>query len=420
MRSFAKYAVPVVCAGVLWWTIKWWTAKEEHIFSTDSKKEKLNALKAISETGAEKKEREYQDIRVEKRQPKEEPIFSTDSLADSRKEKRKALSETGAEKKKLEHQDIQLRSKRILPLLYVHRTVKGFEDCDKVSCISNSAVQCLFSIHKNLFNVLPQLRGPISKELKRLAFSSLEKTESTKQLRKLLPSEYRFADSVYQRMAEFWEALFNSVDNENKPNSTNRLTYRSALTEIFHFENRKYLVCNFCQWSEIEDHQTCRKLLNLTVPETDERPIYLNRVLNSSPVDRKCPNGHELTSRIVFTKTSPFLAVALNRNLSGSRNNTRIINSDFDKINVEVTEDNSAKDSCYRDLLLSSVNYKAVAIALHLDSFDDDQYFVYRRTPKCGWFRCRDSVVKKVDINDIKTLDYCFVQQMTFLVLEKC
>ncbi|XP_065577577.1 uncharacterized protein LOC136038431 [Artemia franciscana] len=412
MRSFVKCAVPVVCAGVLWWT-----AKEEHIFSTDSKKEKLNALKAISETGAEKKEREYQDIRVEKRQPKEEPIFSTDS-----KKKKlnalKAISETGAEKKELEYQDIRVE-KRMLPLLSVHGQVKGFDNCDKVSCYANSAVQCLFSIHDNLFNVLRQLRGPISEEIEKLAFSSLEKTESTKQLRKLFPSEYGFADSVHQCMTEFWETLFECVDNENRPNSANQMSYRSPLTEIFHFENRKYLVCDICQWSEIEDDQTCRKLLYLAVPESHERCILFNRVLNPY-YGRNCPNGHELTSRIVFTKTSPFLAVALNRNLSGFKNNASIVNIDFDSINLEVAKDNRAKDSCYHDLLLSSVNYKAVAIAVHLGSVDAGHYLVYRRTPNCGWYRCNDSEVKEVDFNDINTIDQHLVQQMTFLVLEKC
>ena len=304
----------------------------------------------------------------------------------------------------------------------VNGGVKGLQNCDELSCCANSTIQCLFSTHKNLFNVLSQLRGPISNEIKRLAFSSLEKTESTKQLIKLLPSRYGFSNSFYQCMAEFWDTLFDCVDNENIPNYANRLSYQSPLSEIFHFENRKYLICDICRWSEIEDHQMCGKLLYLAVPESYKDCIPFNRVLNPSAVDRHCPNGHELTSRIVFTQTSPFLAVALNRNLPGfnSGNLSCIVNIDFDKIILELAKDNSAEDSCYHDLLLSSVNYKAVAIGVRKPWFKHAHYLVYRRTPECGWYKWENSKVTEVDMNDLNCDDKYNLQKMNFLVLEKC
>ena len=299
---------------------------------------------------------------------KEGQIFDKleqEELHTKKKKKKKKFIQSGIYSRDLPGQELYNQDIRHHKM---HGGVKGFENLDMVSCYANSAVQCLFSIYKNLFNVLPELRDPISNEIERLAFSSLEKMESTNQLRKLLPSRYGFADSVYQDMTEFWETVFDCVDNENIPNYANRLSYQSSLGEMFHYENRKYLICDICRWSEIDDIQISGKLLHLAVPESDERPILFNKVLNPIAVDRNCPNGHELTSHIVFTQTSPFLAVSLNRNLSGFRNNARIVNNDLDKINLEATKDNGAIDSCYHDLLLSSVKYKAVAIAVHLGS----------------------------------------------------
>jgi hypothetical protein len=297
---------------------------------------------------------------------------------------------------------------------------KGFENQDKVSCYANSAVQCLFSIHENLFNVLPYLRGPISKEIERLAFSSLEKTESTKQLRELLPSGFGFAEAACQCIAEFWDTLLNCVDKENVPIGVNLLSYRSPLSDIFHFKNRKYLVCDICQWSEIEDNQICGNLLYLAVPESNKCDIPFNGVFYPNAVGRNCPNGHSLTSHMIFTKTSPYLAVSLNRIESGSKNNVNIVNFDLDAINLEVADESNAIDCCYHDLLLSSVTYKAVAIAVHLNLLSVGHYFVYKRTPKGGWYRCNDSVVNKVDLKDINQIDSDLLPQMTFLVLEKC
>ena len=301
---------------------------------------------------------------------------------------------------------------------------KGFKNRDRVSCYANSAVQCLFSIDDNLFNVLPHLRGPISKEIERLAFSSFEKTESTEHLRKLLPSGLGFGKSACQCICEFWENLFISIDAENVPIGDNQLSYQSPLSEIFHFENRKYLVCDICQWSEVEDHQISGKILYLAVPTLDKFPfniIPFKKVLNPSPVGRHCPNGHALTSRTIFTKTNPFLAVNLNRNGSGSKNNANIVNIDLDEINLEAEEESSGIDSGYHELLISSVKYKAVAVAVHLHSLYDGHYLVYRRTPKGGWYCYNDHTVNKVDLNDTNRLDKSHqLPQMTFLVLKKC
>jgi predicted nucleic-acid-binding Zn-ribbon protein len=232
----------------------------------------------------------------------------------------------------------------------------GFKNHDRVSCYANSAVQCLFSIEDNLFNVLPHLRGPVSKEIERLAFSSIGKTESTKQLRKLLPSGFGFEESVCQCICEFWDTLLNCIDDQNVPICGNPLSYQSPLSKIFHFENRKYLVCDICQWSEIEDHQISGKIFYLAIPTLGKCDIPFNGVLNPSPVGRYCPNGHGLTSHTIFTKTSTFLALSLNRNGSGSKNKAKIINIDLDKINLEAEEESSVIDSCYHDLLLSCEN----------------------------------------------------------------
>ena len=74
--------------------------------------------------------------------------------------------------------------------------------------------------------------------------------------------------------------------------------------------------------------------------------------------------------------------------------NNSIVNIDFDTISLEVAEDNSAKDSCYHDLLLSSVNYKAVAIAVYLNLLDDGHCLVYPKTHESGWYRCYGSEAK--------------------------
>ena len=147
-------------------------------------------------------------------------------------------------------------------------------------------------MHEVLFDTLAHLKGPVSKEIERLALSSLQKKESTKMLRSLLPSQYGFSEQRQQSLCEFREALFERIDYENT--IANPLINESALSEKFHFKNQKFWVCETCHWTQIGDTFPDVKVCYFPVPgvlnpdaptceeEIDSTDIPFHRVLNLS------------------------------------------------------------------------------------------------------------------------------------------
>jgi len=100
-----------------------------------------------------------------------------------------------------------------------------------------------------------------------------------------------------------------------------------------------YIEVNLAKYFISTDQQILETLLYFVVPEVGNGEIPFTRVLNPSVVGKKnCPNRQELTCHTVFTKTSLFLAVGLNKVGSGSVNKTKIVSYDLDRINLEVAE----------------------------------------------------------------------------------
>ena len=55
---------------------------------------------------------------------------------------------------------------------------RGLINTDGSACYANAAMQCLFAMQRNLFDVLSLMHGPLAEELKRLATSSLKTYET--------------------------------------------------------------------------------------------------------------------------------------------------------------------------------------------------------------------------------------------------
>ncbi|XP_065579577.1 uncharacterized protein LOC136039617 [Artemia franciscana] len=282
---------------------------------------------------------------------------------------------------------------------------KGFQNRDGVSCYANSAVQCVFSLHRILFDMLQNSQGNVATEILRLAVSSLDKIESTVQLRSLLPTVYGFAEDEQQSLCEFWEALFRSMDEENSETSTT--TALSPLSRLFQFTNHKFLACHRCNWSQIDDNMTNGKVcyfpvpgvLNPDVPAHEEvvetSDIQFSEVLSPYPVGKFCPNEHQLTSHTVFTEMPLFLAINLDRSAMAHKITRRIIGFEPDHILLESTMSEVISDVSYNDIVVSLERYRAIAIVVHTGiNFNSGHYYVYRRTLEGTWCLWDDSNVK--------------------------
>ena len=125
---------------------------------------------------------------------------------------------------------------------------RGLRNTDGSACYANAAMQCLFAMQRNLFDVLSLMHGPLAEELKRLATSSLKTYETMDAVRKLLPPQYKYQSRDQQSLCEFWFHLFQQLDAENRANDV------SALRSLYQYKIHRFSVCSTCHWSRTSVH----------------------------------------------------------------------------------------------------------------------------------------------------------------------
>jgi ubiquitin C-terminal hydrolase len=95
----------------------------------------------------------------------------------------------------------------------------------------------------------------------------------------------------------------------------------------------------------------------------------------------------------------------------------RVVDFDPEKIILHRTEDvDLTHDNIYNLGTMSSIHYRAIAVAIHTGSSFGNQghYYVYRRTLEGAWCKCNDSEVRV--IKNASEIDF---SGMTFMVLQK-
>jgi len=231
----------------------------------------------------------------------------------------------------------------------------GLENDDGVSCYANSALQCLFSLGKTLINTLEELQGNVTEEVKRIAISSSEKTESARNLRSLLPAQYGFSEMEQQSLCEFWEVLLATIKEENSTNDP-----KGALNELFSYKVTRYLTCSVCQWSKLEETIDNWDVCYFPVPgvknpsdRADEEILDLTdipfrKVLSPCQSGEKCPKGHVCRFKTIFTHTPRFLAINLDRTSLSNKLNRRIVDYDPDDVWLSKTDESSVE---YKSIL---------------------------------------------------------------------